>query len=528
MTYPTNIYIPSTNMSGSAPTSSPSKRARKDKRKNDGTTTNGSAVGSGSATPTPAPTENAGTTNNVTKNTSPLQAALVSMKESMKSLPSVSHPFLTPLCENILRLGSNYQYQDDKVIEMKSTPNYVSSAARKLNIVLPSDAEAQKSQAFMTLRDDLTAELEEIRVKISRNYVIKAAELTLNAKKTKYQAAVCTYVRQLAMTFIAQYDTKNYTGDQAVMDVITHKHDEMLVPFKFTLKEFLILYKATNNLQVVPYPTVDLDTSDKIIIDAVNNVVAPPPPAPYPPPPRTPSTSTALVVVTPQTAEDHLRGIPDSTFATSTEDEDNEAMEGNNPSDGITGGKHHIARLTYNAFVTTILHPMQDYFDQRGTNDEMKRIKTTLTPPSLTSAATRIAAVLGNEPPAASQPVLRGLVGEMSSANTSALERRLQSLEDQLAKAKSKSSTTTAKKVKGDGTTLKGILRTGTPIAAKTNAPKKSPKKKPSSKSKKSSSSKNRTANDNDTTSAKGKSKGNGRKVSFVGKKTTYRLNSKK
>jgi hypothetical protein len=43
------------------------------------------------------------------------------------------------------------------------------------------------------------------------------------------------------MTFIAQYDTKNYTGDQAVMDIVTLKHDEMLVPFKFTLKEFLIL-----------------------------------------------------------------------------------------------------------------------------------------------------------------------------------------------------------------------------------------------------------------------------------------------
>jgi hypothetical protein len=113
------------------------------------------------------------------------------------------------------------------------------------------------------------------------------------------------------------------------------------------------------------------------------------------------------------------------------ETKDDDDNGDNNPSNVIIGGKHHIARMTYTAFVTTILHPMQDYFDQRGSNDEMKRIKTTLTPPSLTSAATRIAAVLGNEPPAASQPVLRGLIGEMSSANTSALERRLQSLEDQ-------------------------------------------------------------------------------------------------
>ena len=108
----------------------PLKRSKK--RKDDGTTTNGSAVGSGSATPMTAKTT--GNNNNVKATTLPLQAAPLSMKVGIALLPIASHPFLTPLCKNILRTGSNYYYALNKVMETKSTKNYVASPTRKLNI----------------------------------------------------------------------------------------------------------------------------------------------------------------------------------------------------------------------------------------------------------------------------------------------------------------------------------------------------------------------------------------------------------
>ena len=72
----------------------------------------------------------------------------------------------------------------------KSNPNYVASSARKLNIVLSTKSNEQESQAFKTLRDDLTARLEEFRIEITQDFVIKAADITVAVKKTKYHAAI--------------------------------------------------------------------------------------------------------------------------------------------------------------------------------------------------------------------------------------------------------------------------------------------------------------------------------------------------
>jgi hypothetical protein len=95
------------------------------------------------------------------------------------------------------------------MVETQSTLNYVASSAKKNNVVVQTSSNVQESQAFKTLRDDLTARLEAIHVKILRNYILKAAILTVMAKRRQYHAAFCTYNHQIALMFIAQHDTKN-------------------------------------------------------------------------------------------------------------------------------------------------------------------------------------------------------------------------------------------------------------------------------------------------------------------------------
>ena len=94
------------------------------------------------------------------------------------------------------------------------------------------------------------------------------------------------------------------------------------------------------------------------------------------------------------------------------------------------------------------------------------------------------------------------------------MEQKIQLLEDKL-----KASNIKAKKVNGDGTTPKSTLRTGTPIAEKSNAHKNSSNKKRTPKKSSKSGSPNHDTNNNGSAHGKGKKNGKGRKVSFNGKK---------
>ena len=91
---------------------------------------------------------------------------------------------------------------------------------------------------------------------MTRNYVIPAQELTLEAKGKRYHNAICTYMHQVALMFIALGNTADYDAHQAVVDLLYVKYDELLVPFNMKMCEFLPAYKTVHRLQLLPMPQV--------------------------------------------------------------------------------------------------------------------------------------------------------------------------------------------------------------------------------------------------------------------------------
>ena len=505
-------------MPGFATANSSTKRARG----NDDSANDGSAVGSGSATPV-GKNKSA---NKQVKSTSPLAAALAEVKIGMKSLPKVSHPFLEAEITKVLRSGAQYRQEYDTYTETKSTSNYVASSARKLNIELQaSTSDIQESQAFTTLRDSFKAKMEEIRIELTRDFILPAAKFTLDAKEKKFHTLVCNFAHTLAKMYIAQYEIQGYDETSAILDILVYRCDEFLSPFGMTLEGFLTLYKELFSLTTMPDPSIALPENDhgmimRRAIDKVNNVTTTATSNTN----TTTTTTTTLAVHNPTNPFEEIEqslfeldpnGIQQRAAELMEEDDDSIPF-GDTTS---VGGRIHIMKLIHNTIVEVLIRPVIVYGDQMSINKESIRIKEALTSKQLDSTSKRISLVLGSEPPAP-QPVLKGVIQEVSDKGMKKLERRIQSIEDKQASA-------TSKKVAGGGT------KKGTSIAAESNAPKKKVSFKKTTKSKFTDKSVDgRTVVDppargNATAASKRGSKGNKQQETSKGKKQKSRRGSR-
>ncbi len=194
---------------------------------------------------------------------SPLSAALVVLKVNViESLPFASHFFLTPLAKNALRKFPCHFYAEEKAKETKSDPNYVSRSAKTPGIVLQAIPEVQESQSFKALRNDLTVELEKFCAMITQDYVLKANDLNVKFKRTRYITAICKLIQGLARAFITQQNIYNYNKDAAVLDLISGNQNDILVLLRIPLPKFLAAYKVAHNLQGIPTPTINFNFQD--------------------------------------------------------------------------------------------------------------------------------------------------------------------------------------------------------------------------------------------------------------------------
>jgi hypothetical protein len=349
-------------------------------------------------------------------------------------LPIVAHLFLSPLAKSILRKFACLFYAEEKAKETKFDPSYVSSSVKKLEIVLQAMPEVQESQGFKTLHDNLTMDLEKNCAMIMQNFVLKVDDMNVEAKRERYRATICKWIRGLAQAFIVQHGINNYNEDVTLMDLIASAPDDILVPLRITHPKLLAAYKAANKLQGgIPTPTVDFNFQNEL--NHVNG------------------TPQLAIEAQPATVT-HLATSDNNVNRTKTlfDKENNleqEMMDATNAVEtAAIGGRVAICRLILGAIFKGTIKPIQKFHLQRKENDKTKWIQAAFTLPRLNEAAQRVATAIANEPPA-QMPVLCGLVQETATKTTSAMERQIQSLEDQL---KAVSCNTKAKKVKGDGT----------------------------------------------------------------------------
>ena len=112
--------------------------------------------------------------------------------------------------EKVLRDHAIHYYAVEKLKDMKSTVNYVSPAARKVNMLLQNNSGAVESELFKTLHIKFTARLQEFRVKLTRDYVLPSYDLTVKAKCKRYYTSICQLYHLLAKTYISACNIDNY------------------------------------------------------------------------------------------------------------------------------------------------------------------------------------------------------------------------------------------------------------------------------------------------------------------------------
>jgi hypothetical protein len=198
----------------------------------------------------------------------------------------------------------------------------------------------------------------------------------------------------LAQAFTAHQGVNNYRKDITIIDLITKHWDDILVPLRMTTKTFLAAYKAANNLQVIPSPTINFDFQG--LLDENNVVIG--------------ANNMGEFDLDGENNDNNLKMVDAANAASQ-------------PMEQI-GGRTAICGLIYDAIFKGTIEPIQKFHKQRNENDKTRRIKAAFTSPRLSDAAQRVASIIDNKP-AAQMPVLCGLVNETTSKSTSTLERRI-------------------------------------------------------------------------------------------------------
>jgi hypothetical protein len=111
------------------------------------------------------------------------------------------------------------------------------------------------------------------------------------------------------------------------------------------------------------------------------------------------------------------------------------------------GGRAAVSHLIYDAAFKSTIKLIQKFHLQRKENEKTKQIKAAFTLPRLNKATQHVATLIANKPPV-QMPILRGLINETATKATSAMERYIESLKDQLKAAVGKTPNG-AKKIQG-------------------------------------------------------------------------------
>jgi hypothetical protein len=209
--------------------------------------------------------------------------------------------------------------------------------------------EVQESQGFKTLRNNPTADLKRFCIMITQSYALKANNMNVKAKRARFYAAICKWIRGLAHAFIAQQGINKYNEDVTMMDLIATAQDNIPASLTFPLPKFLAAYKAANNLQGrIPTPTIPFNFKDEI--NRVNGT----------PPLEVQETNQNVIVVHP--AAGNRYNILNGTKREEEEDLKQEMIYATDAIETIQvtiGGRFTISRLIHEAIQKGTIKPIQ-------------------------------------------------------------------------------------------------------------------------------------------------------------------------
>jgi hypothetical protein len=222
---------------------------------------------------------------------SPTEAAMAMKNSHIATLHEALQPFLHDLTETCLRRYAAYYYKNAKHEEMHLDPNYVPASCKKIGLTLQGIDEVKETEDFKSLCSHLAVRLEEIQRKLVKDFAMRVDDMNRRALWHRFLASFCELLPKAAKVFIAQHGISGYNEHQAVVDLIATLPDEVLSATKMTTREFLIFYRKTNSLAVLPTPTVQHN-----LANVLNEINGPTPSVETAPPPQatatTPSTAT--------------------------------------------------------------------------------------------------------------------------------------------------------------------------------------------------------------------------------------------
>ncbi len=190
----------------------------------------------------------------------------------IEMLHKALQPFLHNLTKTCLRNFASYYYKNAKHKEMHLNPNYIPVSCKKIVLTLQGIDKVKETEDYKSLCSHLAVRLEEIQRELTKDYAMKVNDMNRCTLWHQFLASFCKLLPKAAKVFIAQYRIEGYTEHQAVMDFVATVPDEALASIKIATPKFLILYKKTNAIAVIPMPTVQHNLQPEL-----NEMNGPPP-----------------------------------------------------------------------------------------------------------------------------------------------------------------------------------------------------------------------------------------------------------
>ena len=220
------------------------------------------------------PLPSSGTTTDPRRFKTPLEAATAVGQAHLRTL----HPSLPPLLEDhfkrLVQAHASHQHKTKKHQEMLLDPAFVPKSVRNMGLTLQALNEVRESENNQALNVRLASRLEEFRHELTRDFILPNDDMNRLALHERSTKAYCTLLFSAARGFIAQFNVKQYSEHQAVVDFIATFPDEVTSPHNVTVIDLLKSFKKTAELTALPMPSTGIEHSLAEVINSINGTTS--------------------------------------------------------------------------------------------------------------------------------------------------------------------------------------------------------------------------------------------------------------